>query len=291
MRKIDTIEETANEVIYDAVSEQFLIQSGFNTLIILLGIVLIRSILVRLVKGKKSFLDKEQRRWINRINNSTILFIFISLIFVWAPQLHTFALSLTAVAVAIVLSIKELLMCFTGGILHAATKPFDVGDWIKIDGITGEVMSINTLSTKIEEVETTHKTYQFTGRSIQIPNSKFLSINAENANFIKDYVYHNATITIEQTANLNIKQLLDKLYNITEFYFAPFREGATSFNKKIEKKSSLDFPDPEPFFLIETTESGDLVFVIRLFLPSREAAKVSSEITKDFLNFLFDSAR
>ena len=78
-------------------------------------------------------------------------------------------------------------MCLTGGFLRAAMKPFEIGHWIAIDDMTGEVMSINALGTVIQEIDTETKTYQFTGRTIEIPNSRFLTASIKNLNFFKNY--------------------------------------------------------------------------------------------------------
>ena len=282
------LEHTIEEAVEHAVTGDLLISGLITTAIALAAILALRFFLIRLVKGKAAILEQDQRRWLNRINNGTTILVLVCLVFIWAPQLHTFALSLTAVAVAIVLTTKELLMCLTGGFLRATTKPFDIGDWITVDGLTGEVMRITALATMVEEIDTTGGTYQFTGRSVQIPNSKYLSANVENANFIKDHMYYDVKITV-QHADLDPAELMTELQSISEKYFAPLREKAVKFNKIIEKKAAVDFSDPEPQFFVRTTEASHIIYTVRMFLPTQQAARTSADITRDFLSFVYRS--
>ena len=281
------LEQVVDQAVQEAVSGQLFIQGIITTILVVAAIFLLRYFLTKFVKGRVEIYDEDQRRWLNRINNGTVLLILVSLVFIWAPQIQTFALSLTAFAVAVVLTIRELLMCLTGGFLRATSKPFEVGDWITVDGMTGEVMQITALATTIEEIDTAHRSYQFTGRTIQIPNSRFLTSNAENANFIKSYVYQDIPITV-QYGDLDPTLLMDELQTIAERYFAPYREEAVRFNKKVEKKVALDFEDPEPQFFLRTREDGHNIFTVRMFIPTKKTAEISTNVTRDFLKFVYD---
>src|SRR5690606_25179459 len=99
------------------------------------------------------------------------------------------ALSITAFVVALVVATKEMILCLTGAIMRATTQPFKAGEWITIDGVTGEVIDLDAFAFRLQEVDMSGKTYQFTGRTITIPNSKLFTHNVENANFFKAYIF------------------------------------------------------------------------------------------------------
>ncbi len=271
------------EVVLESPAGDYLVAGMIETAALIAVILALRFFLIRLIRRNTEILNKDQRRQINRVNNGATVLILVCLVFIWAPQLHTFVLSLTAVAVAIVLTTKEILMCLTGGFLRATTKPFDVGDWITVDGATGEVMRITQLATLMEEIDTVGKSYQFTGRTVQIPNSKFLTANVENANFIKSHIYLDVPVAVQFT-DVDPAKMMRELEKVTEKHFAPFREEAVKFNRRIEKKAAVDFADPEPHFSLRTTDLGHYVFTARLFVPTRQAAQIGAEITKDFLH-------
>lgn len=262
-------------------------QNTMTSIIVFLFLVLLRTLLVHLIKRKSEILDKDQRRWINRINNTTTVFIFVALVLIWAPQLQTFALSLTAVAVAIVLITKELLMCLTGGFLRASSKPFEVGDWITVDGLSGEVMKISATMTLLEKVETDHGNYDHTGETIQIPNSRFLTANVENLNFIKKYVYHTFVITV-QFAELDPDHLKRHLGSLLESATTPLMPEAKSFNKKVERKTAIDFAEIEPLIRLKTSDLGHYRFHVRIFVPTIKATEIEDEITLAFLKYCYD---
>ncbi|MCB9988396.1 MAG: mechanosensitive ion channel family protein [Rhodospirillales bacterium] len=279
------ITKAVDKAVFEAVNQQLLVQGGVTTIVIIVAFLILRSLLVHFLKGKTEILDKEQRRWINRVNNGTTIAIALGLILIWAPQLHTFALSLTAVAVAIVLTTKELLMCLTGGFLRASNKTFDIGDWITISGVTGEVMRISAMTTLLEEIDVTGKNYQYTGKTIQIPNSKFLTEHVQNGNFTKSHIYHDVPVTV-QYADLSPQILMNELKAITEKHFADYHDAAIKLNKRVERKAGVDFPDPEPQFFLKTTDIGHNTFTVRLFIPTIKANQIGADITLDFLAFV-----
>lgn len=90
--------------------------------------------------GNYGILYKDQRQWIIRIKNTSAALVLLALLFIWAPQLHTFAISIAAFAVALVIATKEMIMCFMGAIMRASSQPFNVGEWVTVDGVTGEVV-------------------------------------------------------------------------------------------------------------------------------------------------------
>lgn len=282
--EIETAVETA---VGEAITTHFLVSGLLTTIIAIVTVLVIRFFIVKLVKGKSDTLDQDQRRWINKINNGATLLSLLCLMFLWAPQLHTFALSMTAVAMAVVWSTKELLMCLTGGFLRTTTKPFDVGDWITVDGQTGEVMRVTTLATVIEEVTMVDHSYQFTGRTLHIPNSKFLTNTVTNADFTKDYAYSDIPITLHHTGMDPVK-LTKQLYKITEKHFAPFRDEAVKQNAKARRKSGVNYTAPEPQVFLSTTSKDALhTYTVRLFLPTLRAKEISTQITTDFLSYVY----
>lgn len=272
------------------INDHFIVKAGITSVLVIMATFLVRYILIKKIKKKREILTKEQRRWVNRLNNASTTFVAILLFFIWAPQLQTLALSLTAVAVAIVLSTKELLMCLTGGFLTVSSKVFEVGDWITVDDITGEVMSITAMTTTMERIETDKKSYQFTGEIVQIPNSVFLTKNVENKMFLKDFIYYDFSITV-QYADLDTALLMTKLKKICSKYYAEFEDKAVALNKRIEKKAGVDFPDPHPQFFLRTSDLGHNVYSVTFFVPTRDAQKIASSVTCDFLSYVHKQMR
>lgn len=259
--------------------------SILTSLVFVVVLLLVRRLAIRHVWRDAEVLSKDQRSWIIRIKNASAFVLVLGLVLIWAPQLHTFALSLAAFAVAVVIATKEMILCVMGAIVRVTTAPFRTGDWITIDGTTGEVVDIDAFSFRLQEVDMKGKSYQFTGRTISIPNSKLFSSNVENANFFKSYVFEDIRIAITH-ADIDPAAAMQKLREISEKYFVPYRNEAMAFNRKIRRRSGVGIGAAEPSFDISTSDVGNYFFQVKMFLPTIAAASVRADITHDFLDYI-----
>lgn len=265
--------------------ELFSASALFSSLLLILALAVLRGFLIRYVRKDNEILEKEQRRWIIRIKNAATSVIVIGLILIWAPQLHTFALSITAFAVALVVATKEMILCLTGAIMRATTQPFKVGEWVTIDGVTGEVVDLDIFAFTLQEVDMDGKTYQFTGRTITIPNSKLFTSNVVNANFFKAYIFEDVRIRV-QFADIDPVPASEKLKEIAENHFKKYRHDARAFNSKIRRRAGVDIGSAEPLFDLATTELGHYLFHVRFFLPTSVAADIGADVTREFLSYI-----
>lgn len=265
--------------------ELFSASAFFSSLLLIIALVGLRGFLIRYVRKDTEIIAKEQRRWIIRIKNAATSFMVIGLILIWAPQLHTFALSITAFAVALVVATKEMILCLTGAIMRATTQPFKVGEWVTIDGVTGEVVDLDIFAFTLQEVDMDGKSYQFTGRTITIPNSKLFTSNVVNANFFKAYIFEDVRVRV-QFADIDPAPAFEKLKEIAESHFKKYRHDARAFNSKIRRRAGVDIGSAEPTFDLATTELGHYLFHVRFFLPTSIAADVGADVTREFLSHI-----
>ncbi len=260
--------------------------SIFTSVLLIITVVVTRGFLIRRVRKDSEVLAKDQRRWIIRIKNTAAIVTLLGLVLIWAPQLHTFAISIAAFAVALVVATKEMILCLTGAIMRATSQPFKVGDWVTIDGVTGEVVDLDAFAFRLQEVDMEGKTYQFTGRTITVPNSKLFTSNLENANFFKSYIFEDVRVAVQYT-DIDPGQALDVLKSIAETHFEPHRKDAVAFNKRIRRRAGIDVGSAEPVFDLTTSELGHYQFHVRFFLPTVLAAKIGSDFSTDFLTHVF----
>lgn len=264
----------------------FSVSSIFTSLLLVLVLMAVRTFLIRYVRKDAEVLDKDQRRWTIRIKNSSVIILIIGLILIWAPQLHTFALSIAAFAAAVVIATKEMILCLTGAIMRATSQPFKVGEWITVDGVTGEVIDLNAFSFSLQEVDMEGKTYQFTGRTITIPNGKLFTANVENANFFKAYIFEDVRVAV-QYADIDPAAAMDALKEIAEDHFAPYRDDSLAFNRKIRRRAGIDIGSAEPVFDLTTSELGHFQFHVRFFLPTSVASNIGADVSRDFLHYIY----
>lgn len=271
-------------------AELFTASAIVTSLILITAVLVLRRVAVKYVWRDAEVLAKEQRRWIIRIKNISAILIFVGLILIWAPQLHTVALSIAAFAVALVVATREMILCLMGAIMRATTQPFRAGEWISVDGVMGEVIDLDAFSFRLQEVDMRGKSYQFTGRTITIPNSKLFTANIEHANFFKAYIFEDVRMTVQYT-DVRPDAAMRVLKEISEKYFAPYRADATAFNRKVRRRAGIEIGSSEPTYDLTTSDVGHYQFFVRFFLPTTVAASVGSEVATDFLTHIHDMRR
>jgi len=68
-------------------------------------ILIIRRITLSRIRGDVAFLSEDQRNWMSRTKNGTFAVIVFTMFVLWKPEISEFALSVTAIAVAIVVAL------------------------------------------------------------------------------------------------------------------------------------------------------------------------------------------
>lgn len=260
----------------------------FTSMVLVTAVLIIRHLLIRYIWRDSEILAKDQRNWIIRIKNISAILLLIGLVLIWAPQLHTFALSIAAFAAAVVIATKEMILCLTGAVMRVSTQPFNATDWVSVDGTVGEVVDLDIFAFKIQEVDIKGRSYNFTGRTVTVPNSKIFSSNVENYNFFKAYVFEDVKITVPH-ANVDPEAAALTLRDITEKHFNQHRADAQAFNRKIRRRSGFGIGSAEPSYDIATTDTGNYIYTVRMFVPTVLAARLRAEITREFIAYVYQS--
>ena len=260
----------------------FLLQLDLLASLLLLVVLWIaRKIVVGTIRARTELPAHDQRRLIATSRNVFLFLVLVGLVLIWAPQLRTFALSLTAVAVAIVVATKELILCLSGAVLRATTRAFGIGDWIEVGDNRGEVTDHTLLATTLEEFGTGPHIYTPTGRMIVLPNSMLLTTPVRNQTALREDTYHRFAVTLDPVPALGGKR--EVVTQIVQRHYEPFRERAARASGLIERRTRSDLPDPTPAIRFRTSDLGKLRVEITLFCPSREAERLESDITWDLL--------
>ncbi|GEM_PF-77666 len=260
------------------------LSNGFISTIVVMGVLIgLRYVFIRLIRGKDELLSEDKRRWIIRVKNMVWTMMVLSIVLIWAPELRTFALSLTAIAVAVVVATKELILCFSGSFMRMSTQPFQVGDWVRLGNVSGEVVDISIFSIVLEEIDHDGKTFGYTGKTISVPNSLLLTAPVENMQVMKRFLFKEFSMTINY-ADMDVRDLAAHLRVIAARHFEPNQKEALARIRKVERKVGIKLDKPDPEIYVRTTDLGHLVFTVKAFLPTREAHKIATAISSEFLS-------
>ncbi|EAS65476.1 mechanosensitive ion channel family protein [Photobacterium angustum] len=249
--------------------------------LIIVIISLIRRLVLTQIRGEELFLSEEQRKWMSRTKNGTFSILILLLFILWRSEINEFALSVTAIAVAIVVASKEIILCITGSIQRASSRSFRIGDWIEVGKLCGEVIEHNMMATVIQEIDLHHGHYHYTGKTATLPNSMFFTYPVKNLNFMKRYVYHNFSIVVPNF--LNLYPLLPTMVKKIEHHCEDFIDVARRYNSMIEKHAGVDLPGSEPHIHISSGATGEQIIHFMLFCPTEQATHLEQEIRQDFM--------
>lgn len=82
--------------------------------LILLSVISVRRLVLEHIRGDAALITEKQRKWMSRTKNGVFAATLLTLFILWQSEISQFALSVTAIAVAIVVASKEIILCFTG---------------------------------------------------------------------------------------------------------------------------------------------------------------------------------
>lgn len=264
--------------------DQFLNEVLQNKLIItavtVAIIVIFQLIAVKVIKHK----DRQAKRLrINMVNNLVTLLIIISIANIWSDEIQKFAISIAAFIVAIVLATREFIQCFIGFVYILTSRPFRIGDWIQVGNYCGEVHSSDWAKLSLLEVNIDE--YQYTGKTLYLPNNQLFSTPIKNLNFLKRYATHHFDVVRDDSVNpyLFLPELQQKAID----YCQDFSDVASRYNQLIENRLDITISGPEPHITVSTNELGHTVISITIFCPTERAIEIEQQLISDCLAMWF----
>jgi small-conductance mechanosensitive channel len=252
-----------------------------STLILVAALVAVRLVAARRVPSLRKLPRDEHRRWLVRIRNLTLLVFLLGLTLIWAEELRTLAVSIVAIAVALVLATKDLLLCLSGAVLRTAGQSFKVGDRIEVKGIRGYVTDHNLLTTTLLEVGPGKTGHMQTGHSVSIPNGVFLNHPVTNETFMAEYVLH--VLTVPMKLKGDWQRASRRLLEIATEETAPFAREASRQFKAMRQKHRLNLPEPEPRVSLQLHGPGEVSLVVRMPVPARRRGRIEHQVLSRFL--------
>jgi small-conductance mechanosensitive channel len=255
--------------------------NALAVLALLVVVVALRFILLRTVVERESVPLEVRRRLAVQIRNVLGIVFVVGLFFIMANELRAFAVSLVAIAVAVVLATKELILCLSGTALRIGANAYTIGDRIEINGVRGNVIDQTFLATTVLEIGPGHVTSQYSGRAIVFPNSLLLAHPLINETYMKDYIVHVMTIPLSVTDDWQAAEKI--LLGIANEECRPFLEEAARHMKELEGKNWMDVPSVKPRVSIQIPEPTRVNLLLRIPTPAHRTSRLEQMILRRFL--------
>ncbi|HTL11167.1 MAG TPA: mechanosensitive ion channel family protein, partial [Bdellovibrionota bacterium] len=200
---------------------------------------------------------------------------------IWAHEIRVFALSVVALTVAGVVATKEFLLCVVGGIYKASARPFQVADRIEILKFRGDVIDHNLFTTTLFEVGPEHTVHQYTGRTIVLPNSVFLTNPLFNETYNRRFVLHTFTVPFKRTDDWRLaeKLLLESAFQEV----GPYLAEAKQYMSHLERTQGLDAPVMDPRANIHFPDPERIDLVMRVPVPAQRKGRMEQLILRGFV--------
>lgn len=253
------------------------------TAALLVTFLLVRYLAARWIRGDARILDEQQRRKLFTARTAITVALIICLFGIWGDYLQNLLLSLTAVTLAIVIATKELIMCIAGFVMRTTDRMFGIGDWIECNGLRGEVTDLTLLSTTLLEVESPEYGYGYTGRTLLLPNSMFLTHSVHAASFPRKFIQHRFAITVPATRSFDPAAALSWLRNAANRVCEPIMEDARKVVDSMNRRLHIEIQGPEPLVTMGTMPEGSITYRVLIFCPRDQANALEQKITRNFL--------
>lgn len=258
--------------------QQELMWRIITTALVFITAIISRIIFLRYVQ-KHTFPNADaKRRVLVTTRNAFFLTVILIVSIIWLSHIRNIAISLAAIAVAVVIATKELLLCFLAGIIRGISQPFRISDRIEINGLRGDVIDVNLINTTLLEISSTH---QYTGRTITVPNSLFMSNPVVNETYLDEFMLHIFSIPLK--TNEDIEKIEKVLLDAANEVCTEYLESAVKYMTEVSTRAGLEVPSVEPRISVEFHDSETINMLVRVPVPSRRKGRIEQAIIRLYL--------
>lgn len=197
---------------------------------------------------------------------------------IWASKIAGAALSLAAVAGAMLIISKEFLANLLGSAFLTVSRLYRVGDFIELDGISGRVIDTDLLATTLTEAQ---EGSQVTSRTVTLPHSLLLVKPLRNLTATGAYVVHLLKVVADPAEDLIA--LEQALLNAAHEVCAPWMAEADAHLQRIESREMVDLPSAEPKVILQLNDVKQATLSLRYTCRPNERVKVEQAILRHYL--------
>ena len=206
------------------------------------------------------------------------LAVLLVIVAVWASTIAGFALSLAAVAGAILIVSKELVMCIHGYLYVSLVQPFKIGDVIEFNGLHGRVVDIDMFGTTLVEFD---KAGQRTGKVAEFPNGLLLTHPLKNASPTGAYALHAIRIPVPISGAPDLERIEGAALSAADHATADWRDDAMAHFRKASEENFIALPSGQTKVSWDFSDPEHLVLVVRVACPSGERAQVEQAVFRE----------
>ncbi|MEN3367253.1 MAG: hypothetical protein V7606_4527 [Burkholderiales bacterium] len=252
-----------------------------TVLVTSIAAVIWRFLQMRARVGSELPLDMARRRGNLVLAKNLLIVVALMLVAsIWATKIAGAALSLAAVAGAILLVSKEFIANALGTAMLAISRPYRIGDFIQMGTTSGRVLDTDLMVTTIAE---TLEGHQLTGRTAVLPNSLLLTQPVRNLTATGAYMVNLLNVVVDPSEDL--LALEQALLRAAGEVCAPWLEEADRHLEHMESIELIDLPSSQPRVLMQFHSAKDYTLALRYTCRPNDRVKVEQEILRKYLRY------
>ncbi|HKL76140.1 MAG TPA: mechanosensitive ion channel domain-containing protein [Halanaerobiales bacterium] len=256
--------------------------SNFNgkylyTFFVIIILIISRFIINKIIKYKVSNISKRYKSY--KLNTYvTVSLAIIIIIPMWVNNFKSLFTFLGIFSAGLAIALRDVVINFFGWIYILSRRPFSSGDRIEIDGVKGDVIDIKLMEFTLMEVGNWVDAEQSTGRIVNIPNGKVLSMNT--ANFTKGFELIWNEITVLITFESDWKKAKSILNDIAQ-------KNSLELNKNLKESiihsARKNYQKLTPIVYTKVKSSG-VALTIRYLCKPRKRRTTSEKFWENILD-------
>ncbi|AZN35975.1 mechanosensitive ion channel domain-containing protein [Iodobacter ciconiae] len=262
-------------------ADRALVRDAVISAVFIFSLMVCRSLVRRAILRRHDLGSEVRRRWVVYLRNCSLGVFTLGMIFIWGHEIQTFAVSLVAIAAAVVLATKEMILCMLGSIFRSSSNAFAVGDRVEIGGVRGQVIDMNLVSTTLMESSHASHCQGTVGRGVTVPNSLLLSQPVFNESMLGDYVLQTIHIAILRSDDWEKAERV--LMEAGEVIAAEYAQDLSRHARELERRYALESPMMEPRVRIFLDRYEEIGLQLQVAVPLGQRSKVEQRVLRLFL--------
>ncbi len=242
----------------------------------------LRALLGRTILKRDSLEPEMKRRWLVSLRNLTLVIFLLGMALIWASEIETVAVSMVAIAAAMVLATREMILCLLGSLYRTSTHAYSIGDRIEINGIKGQVIDSDMLSTTLIESNQATALKGTVGRVVTFPNSLLLSQAVCNESVLGRFVIHTVHVNIRREDDWQAAE--NVLLTAAREEVGNYSKELVKHARELQRSYGLGAPALVPRVRMVLTSHKEIELHLQLPTPINERVNVEQRILRIYLS-------
>jgi len=251
------------------------------SLVFFLVLMGLRTLLRRAILKREELEPEMKRRWLVSLRNVTLVIFLLGMALIWASEIETVAVSLVAIAAAIVLATREMILCLLGSLYRTSTNAYAIGDRIEIGGFKGQVIDADMLSTTLIESNQVTPQKGTVGRVVTFPNSLLLTQALFNESSLGSFVIHTVHVAIPRDEDWQAAE--DSLLAAAREEVGQYSKELVRHARELQRSYGLGSPALVPRVRMALTDHKETQLHLQLPVPINQRVNVEQRILRSYL--------